>query len=119
MPAPAALRCEPGDTMLVRDMIYFGRNRPNGGLVSDADWQAFLEAVVTPRFPAGFTVVSAAGQWRGATGAVVRERAEVLTLLHVGDEPSRRAVAEIADEYRRRFGQEAVLRERAPTCARF
>jgi hypothetical protein len=114
-----AVRCERGDTAMVRDVIYFGRSRPDGGTIADAEWQAFLDSVVTPRFPAGYTVVSAAGQWRGESGVVLRERAEVLTLLHGGDEPSRRAVAEIAGEYRRRFSQEAVLRERVQTCARF
>lgn len=116
--APEA-RCERGDTTLVRDLIYFGRNRPGGGTVSDAEWQGFLDSVVAPRFPAGFTVVEAEGHWRGASGLVERERTEVMTLLHPGDESSRRAVAELAGEYIRRFRQEAVLRERVIECARF
>src|SRR5512134_1895359 len=74
--APVAVACEAGDTALVRDVVYFGRNRPDGGVVSDAEWQGFLDEVVTPRFPAGLTVVAAAGQWRGGSGAVERERAE-------------------------------------------
>ena len=120
-PAPATpvARCEPGDSALVRDVIYFGRNRPDGGVVSDADWLAFLDSVVTPRFPDGLTVVDAHGQWRGRGGAVERERAEVLTLLHPGDTRSRRAVDELTAEYKRRFGQEAVLRERLTACTRF
>ncbi|MGN6393686.1 MAG: DUF3574 domain-containing protein [Gemmatimonadales bacterium] len=105
--------------MLVRDVVYFGRNRPDGGTVSDADWQAFLDQVVTPRFPAGFSVVEATGQWRGRSGVVEHERTEVLTVLHAGNETDRRAVAELAAEYKRRFHQEAVLRERTPACARF
>lgn len=117
--APVAVACEVGDTALVRDVVYFGRNRPDGGVVSDAEWRGFLDEVVTPRFPAGLTVVAAAGQWRGASGAVERERAEVLTVLHAGDGTSRAAVAEVVAEYKRRFRQEAVLRERAATCARF
>lgn len=111
--------CEVGDTALVRDVVYFGRNRPDGGTVSDAEWRGFLDEVVTPRFPAGLTVMEAAGQWRGASGAVERERAEVLTLLHDGGIPARTAVAEVVAEYKRRFRQEAVLRERTRTCARF
>ncbi|HSE27251.1 MAG TPA: DUF3574 domain-containing protein [Gemmatimonadales bacterium] len=117
--APVAVACEVGDTVLVRDVVYFGRNRPDGGVVSDAEWRDFLDEVVTPRFPAGLTVVAAAGQWRGASGAVERERAEVLTVLHAGDGASRAAVAEVVAEYKRRFRQEAVLRERVRTCARF
>ena len=111
--------CEVGDAPLVRDVVYFGRNRPDGGIVSDDEWQRFLDEVVTPRFPAGLTVLSASGQWRGEKGAVEREQAQVLTVLHSGDEASRRAVAEVAEEYKRRFAQEAVLRERMTACTRF
>lgn len=125
IPAPSAARratpvtCEIGDTALVRDVVYFGRNRPDGDTVGDAEWQGFLNEVVTPRFPAGLTVVEAVGQWRGRSGKVEQERSEVVTLLHAGDEPARAAVAEVAAEYKRRFRQEAVLRERMATCARF
>jgi hypothetical protein len=122
-PAPAPMaplaRCEPGDSALVRDVIYFGRNRPDGGVVSDAEWLGYLDSVVTPRFPEGLTVVDAHGQWRGRGGAVEREQAEVLTLFHPDDVVSRRAVDELAAEYKRRFGQEAVLRERVTACTRF
>jgi uncharacterized protein DUF3574 len=118
-PVATALRCEAGDTAMVRDVVYFGRNRPDGGTVSDAEWEAYLDSVVTPRFPAGFTVVEAEGHWRGESGVVERERTEVLTLLHPGDETSREAVRALTEEYIRRFHQEAVLRERLAACARF
>ena len=114
-----AASCAAGDSTFVRDIVYFGRNRPEGGTVSDTDWQRFLNEVVTPRFPAGFSVVEAAGQWRGRSGAVEHERTEMLTVLHSDSETDRRAVAELAAEYKRRFHQEAVLRERTPACARF
>ena len=104
---------------MVRDVIYFGRNKPAGGEVSDVEWEAFLAQAVTSRFPAGLTVVHATGQWQGASGAIERERAEVVTLLHAGEADQRRAIGEIAGEYKIRFGQEAVLRERTTVCATF
>jgi uncharacterized protein DUF3574 len=116
--APAA-SCPAGDSTLVHEVVYFGRNSARGGTVSDTEWQTFLDEVVTPRFPRGFTVVEAVGQWRGQSGTVERERSEILTLLHGAGEAARGAVAELAAEYKRRFRQEAVLRERTPTCARF
>jgi hypothetical protein len=122
---PAALApvvttaCAVGDTALVRDVVYFGRNRPGGGTVSDPDWRRFLDEVVTPRFPYGLTVVDATGQWRGQSGVVEQERSEIVTVFHAGDAASRQAIADIAGEYKRRFQQEAVLRERSATCARF
>jgi hypothetical protein len=115
-PSPS---CAIGDTALVRDVLYFGRNRPVGGAVTDVEWQSFLDQVLTPRFPAGLTVVAATGQWKGKSGLVEQERSEVVTVFHSGDEAARRAVMEAVMEYKRRFRQEAVLRERMPTCARF
>jgi hypothetical protein len=118
--APAvAAACTVGDTAMVRDVVYFGRNRPGGGTVSDADWRRFLDEVVTPRFPHGLTVVDATGQWRGQSGVVEQERSEIVTVFHAGDAAARQAIADVAGEYKRRFQQEAVLRERSATCARF
>jgi Protein of unknown function (DUF3574) len=119
-PAPVVTAaCAVGDTAMVRDVVYFGRNRPGGGTVSDPDWRRFLDEVVTPRFPSGLTVVDATGQWRGQSGEVEQERSEIVTVFHAGDAPSRQAIADLAGEYKRRFQQEAVLHERSATCARF
>jgi uncharacterized protein DUF3574 len=104
---------------MVREVLYFGRNRPDGGLVTDQEWRAFVDQVLTLRFPAGLTIVSGIGQWQGKSGTVEQERAEVVTVFHSGEETARRAVGDVTAEYKRRFQQEAVLRERAPTCARF
>jgi hypothetical protein len=43
----------------------------------------------------------------------------VLTVLHGGTEVTRKAMSEVIGEYKRRFGQEAVLRERLAACASF
>ncbi len=111
--------CELDDTAMVRDTLYFGRNKPSGGVIADDEWKRFLDEVVTPRFPDGLTVFEGTGQWRGKSGVVEQERSDVVALLHPPDEASTQAVHEIAAEYKRRFGQEAVLRERTATCARF
>jgi hypothetical protein len=117
--ASSAVQCAIGDTALVRDVVYFGRNTPGGAELSDSAWQEYVDDVLTPRFPAGLTIWDAAGQWRGAGGKVERERSKVLSLLHPGDARSQARVAEAVGEYKRRFAQEAVLRERVTTCSRF
>jgi hypothetical protein len=121
-PAAAAspmARCAVGDTHWSGDILYFGRNTPAGAELSDSVWQQYVDEVLTPRFPAGLTIWDAAGQWRGASGRAERERSKVLTLLHSGDPRSDSLVAEAVGEYKRRFAQEAVLRERVRTCSRF
>ncbi|MFZ5637150.1 MAG: DUF3574 domain-containing protein [Pseudomonadota bacterium] len=117
-PSPG-IACVEGMRPMVRETLYFGRNRPDGGQVSDAAWRAFVDDVVAPHFPDGFTLVPAAGYWRSGTGAIVSEPSMLLIVLHVDDAASTASLGAIAKEYRRRFAQESVLRERGPTCVAF
>ena len=59
---------------MARLELLFGLGKREGGTISDADWAAFLDAEVTPRFPAGLTVLSGYGQWRGDTGSPPSDR---------------------------------------------
>lgn len=111
--------CLDGESAWTRETLYFGRTRPGGAGISDAEWQAFLAEDVTPRFPDGLTVIDADGQWRNAEGVVTQEPASVLVLLHPGDAGSLAKVGELTPIYRQRFSQEAVLRERSAACVRF
>lgn len=107
-PAPAAREA------WVADRLYLGRSVPGGGTVSDDAWAAFLAEVVTPRFPAGLTVLRGDGQSRDARGVIVREASFVLEIFHPAGGEADAALDEIAAEYRRRFRQESVMRVRAP-----
>ena len=98
----------PGDT-LVRSELYFGRERPTGGTVSEAEWSKFLAEHVTPRFPAGLTVLEAAGQYRDQTGRIVREQSKVVVILHPGTPQTWGAIDEIRSIYKKLFDQESVL----------
>ena len=106
-----------GDTVV--DRLYFGRNIPGGGTVSDGDFAGFLDQVVTPRFPKGLTVLHADGQWQGDSGRIDREQSIVVEIVHAAGYNQERALREIADEYKRRFRQEAVLRVTSPVHVRF
>jgi Protein of unknown function (DUF3574) len=99
---------------VVADRLFCGLSIPGGGSVSDDEWNAFMGEVVTPRFPDGLTVWRAEGQWRGRDGAIVREPVMIIEVLHPYDAIFDRKMEEIADEYRARFRQEAVLRVTMP-----
>ena len=111
--------CGPGFDAFERDTLFFGRAIPAGGQVSDAQWAGFLDTTVTPAFPQGLTVLDAVGQWRGASGGVVREPSKLVVLLHPRNAKDDAAIANIIDTYRKNFGQEAVLQERQSVCVRF
>lgn len=112
------LRCGAGETPTIVESLYFGTHKP-GGEVSPTEWQAFLSEVVTPRFPDGLTVWSAAGQWRGKSEAIEREPSYVVQIAHPGSADAESKVRGIVSEYERRFQQEAVMRVRGRMCVSF
>ena len=93
----------------VSDRLYCGLSIPGGGTVTQSDLDAFIVAEVEPRFPEGFTVWRARGQWKGGN-----EETMVIEILHPPTPQLDAAVRQIADAYRTRFRQEAVLRVTSP-----
>ena len=109
----------PNTQALVRSELYFGRLRPDDTVVTDAEWRAFVADEITPRFPDGFTVFDALGQYRGRDGRIVSEPTKVLLIVH-GPEPRLRdSIQALRDVYRRQFQQESVLLIESPTRAGF
>ena|SRR6185436_801430 len=104
---------------VLADRLFFGRAVPGGGSVSDAEWTAFVDEVVTPRFPDGLTIWRADGQWRGNDGQLVREPTMIIEVLHPMSPEFDRKITDIADEYRRRFHQDAVMRVTLPARMEF
>ena len=95
---------------MVADRLFFGRNIPAGGTVSDVDWAQFMSTVVTPRFPKGLTVWQANGQWLDPRGIIVREPVFIVEIFHEKSDELEASIVAIAVEYKKRFGQDAVLR---------
>jgi hypothetical protein len=103
-------------TPQTRTTLYFGLSRPKGS-VSELEWQLFLRDEVTKRFPEGFTVWQAEGQWLTPDGTIDREQTKVLLLVHADSDAARQSVRAIIQSYRRTFEQQSVLWENARVCA--
>ena len=115
VPAP---RCATGQQTAIQDLVYFGTDKPSGR-VTPEEWRQFLVETVTPRFPEGFSVWQASGQWRSASGAIVQEPSYVLSLVHPPSAAIDRSIEELVASYKARFQQEAVLRVRSDACTSF
>ncbi|MBX3447743.1 MAG: DUF3574 domain-containing protein [Parvibaculaceae bacterium] len=101
---------EPHDA--VQTNLYFGLALDAGGEVSEEEWSAFLAEEVTLRFPDGFTVIDAYGQWRDpslADAPIIREKTKLLIIVHPGTAETDRAITEIKSLYKRRFDQKSVF----------
>jgi hypothetical protein len=114
--APTAVACAAALKPALQVDLYFGRGSA-GREVSEAEWAAFLNEEVTPRFPDGLSVFDVRGQYRNPQGIIERERTKRLTVV-VFDAPSHLArVQAIVDSYSRRHGQNSVFRVEQPVCA--
>ncbi|MFZ5738931.1 MAG: DUF3574 domain-containing protein [Pseudomonadota bacterium] len=117
LPAPACL--PPSQPMLSAELA-FGRNIGDRLGVSDAEFKRFTAEEITPRFPDGLTVVDGVGQWRDSErGHVVREKAKLVTLVFAEDPVRRAALSAIAEAYKQRFKQQAVMVSVRPSCVSF
>ena len=119
--ACATPSCPPGMQAATLAEGYFGRNAQGTEVVDDAAWTRFMDEVVTPAFPDGLTVLDGAGQWRGRTGVVARERSKVLVLALPGAAAAAATtrLAPVIAAYRRRFGQESVMVTTTGACLSF
>ena len=99
----------------LRTTLYFGTARPKG-TVSELEWQVFLRDEVTTRFPDGFTVWDAQGQWRAPGGTIDQERSKILLVVHTDSATARAAIQELILKYRQAFDQQSVLWETARVC---
>mgnify|MGYP005810978039 CR=1 FL=1 len=95
-----------------RTELFFGLSKARGPGISPADWQLFLEKVITPLFPEGLTVLESQGQWRSPQGRTVNEPGRVLVLIYPAQQEHRKhgAIESISSSYKERFGQDSVLR---------
>ena len=73
---------------------------------------------ITPRFPAGLTVIDFRGQWTEPNGNLQREPGKlVVGAVASPEDESLRKVNEISEEFERRFNQDPVFRMVREVCA--
>lgn len=101
-------------------MLFFGRSVPGGGQVSEQNWQRFVQTVVTPALPNGFTEVDASGSWLSPTGHATRHEATKLLLVSLPESPGALApVQSVRTAYQARFHQQLVGMIVSSGCASF
>lgn len=111
--------CRKGASSMARLELLFGLSRKGAAEVSEPEWQSFLEAEVTPRFPDGLTVLSGYGQWRGDKGVIARETSKVLVIWYKPDVAAEAKIEAVRNAYKTRFGQESVMRVDGASCVSF
>ena len=101
----ASAAATPGEAYK-RTELYFGGSRPDGTVITPAEFELFLDKEVTPAFPDGLAWLEAHGQWMGG-----KEDSYVLIILYpFNDRQANRELEEIRTDYKEQFDQQSVLR---------
>jgi hypothetical protein len=105
--------------MLVAE-LFFGRNIPGRGPLTDAEWRAFAADVVTPNFPDGFTATDGDGQWQNpATREISRQHTKILLVAVKRAPDLEPRLSAVIDAYKTRFHQKSVGVITRDSCAAF
>lgn len=102
--------------------LYFGLG-PADHLeqgVSEAEWRAFLDREVSPRFPDGFSVVDVYGQWLGKNQTrPERLRTKMLIVDYPNTVENRGKIDAIRAAWKQKTGDQSVLRVTEPAEVSF
>jgi Protein of unknown function (DUF3574) len=105
VPPKTAPRCQP---MRIYN-LYFGRSVAGRGAVTDAEWRAFRNEVITPNLPDGYTVLDGHGAWLNPrTHVTISESTKILEVALPDVPDSQTRIDRIRRAWRVRFHQLAV-----------
>ena len=102
--------------------LYFGLgpvDAPDKG-VSEAAWREFLDKEVTPRFPAGLSVMDVYGQWQGKNEkAPERIRSKVLIIDYRATAANAAKIEAIRVAWKQKTGDQSVMKVTEPADVSF
>jgi len=98
-----------GEKQVLIVQLFLGQNVRGQRSLSQREWNLFLRQSVTPRFPSGFTVYDADGQWMTPlTGRIGREKTKVIVIAMQNTPTARNRIENLVAAYRNRFHQKSV-----------
>jgi hypothetical protein len=98
----------------VKTELYFGLLKPDGTIVSEEEWQAFVDKSVCPVVE-GFTIVDAVGQCKNADGKIVKEATKMLIIVQEDEDDG--SIGEIKKEFKKSFPKNAFFRVSYPVAS--
>jgi hypothetical protein len=102
--------------------LYFGLgmiDKPEQG-ISEAEWRDFLDREVTPRFPAGLSVVDVYGQWQSKDAAAPSHlRSKMIIIDYPDSQENRDKIEAIRAAWKARTHQQSVMRVTQPADISF
>jgi hypothetical protein len=96
---------------MVETTLYFGGSKPDGSLVTDKEWNAFVEKFVSRVFAEGSTIIAANGNWYDtAQHRLVTEPSYIVTAVNKKSSGLSQKIDSLRYWYKTLCQQQSVLR---------
>lgn len=98
-------------TRMIETDLYFGLTRPDGSIITEAEWKSFKENQITKVFTEGSTVVTATGTWYDPhKKELITEPTYVVVYYYKKSKKKSIQIDSLRASYQRMFQQQSVLR---------
>jgi len=100
--------------------LFFGRDIPGRGSITDTEWRIFAAKTLSRYFPDGFTAYDGSGQWMDpAKKRIVREKSKIVQVVADDDASFAANITAVSDAYKKQFRQQSVGVVTSTVCAAF
>lgn len=104
-----AMPCTAGLKPMTVAELYFGGNVGSRVGISEGEFNRFVASEITSRFPDGFTVLNAQGQWRDPQRmTLAREASRMVIIAFSEGSADDGRLQKIMEVYKDRFNQKSV-----------
>lgn len=91
--------------------LYFGRSKPDGGMVTETEWNTFVQQYVSKVYPEGSTVIKATGNWYDtAQRKLIAEPSNMIVAINRMTPKLNRQIDSLRYWYKVLYRQQSVLR---------
>lgn len=107
----ALILCSCSAGRMTETSLYFGQSKPDGGMVTEKDWNQFKETHVSKVFKEGSTVMSVSGNWYDpAARKLITEPTYVVVYYYKRSSQISAQIDSLRNWYKNLFQQQSVLR---------
>jgi hypothetical protein len=96
---------------MIQTDLYFGQSRPDGSMITKAEWDNFHKTQIARIFKEGSTTTTAVGNWFDPEShKLISEPTYVVTYYHKKSPQISKQIDNLRSIYKSKFQQQSILR---------
>jgi hypothetical protein len=96
---------------MIKTDLYFGQSRPDGSMITKAEWDNFSETQIARVFKEGSTTTAVTGSWYDPVShKLITEPTYIVSHIHKKSPLISKQIDSLRNFYKSKFQQQSVLR---------